>query len=436
MLQAERRHTKKCNERQEKRAAKNPEEPPKLPPKELKKCNCPLWVIGVDIRGHFHRESLDTRDLTTAAIRIQKLELGEPLSKPMPDAEIETAWKDYTDILQSQRDVKDSSITGSYRPVKNALLRFAEHKGIRMMNQISETFCDGLVGQWKDLGAATRHHYIQIIQDFFGVGFSRGWIAQDPSTKLVRPKRPVQKCTLPFDLEDEDPRIVAAIPHWNDAIQRPNHNGISVWAKHPKTAAALMYVLRFTGVRISDGYLFEPRCLKKRVVNGKDAYCYFLPRQQKTQEPVFIVIRPDVGEFIVKAPRLTDKYAFYDPEGTDPEAKTTEEKRKSNEHKHQWGTRFRQDALHYLEKVSGVAHIHPHRFRDTFAVDFLSNDGDIRALSRLLGHKDIATTLRYYEHYIPSDQKKAIEAMMKTWEDEEPINVIPFRAKKKASGGQ
>jgi hypothetical protein len=93
MLHAERRHTKKCNERQERRAPENPEVQMKLPPKELKKCNCPLWVVGVDIRGVFHRESLDTQDLTTAAIRIQKLEFGEPIAKPLPDLEIEDGYR-------------------------------------------------------------------------------------------------------------------------------------------------------------------------------------------------------------------------------------------------------------------------------------------------------------------------------------------------------
>ena len=55
MLHTERRHTKKCNERQGRRAAKDAEEPPKL---QLKKCDWPLWVAGVDVRGLFHRESL------------------------------------------------------------------------------------------------------------------------------------------------------------------------------------------------------------------------------------------------------------------------------------------------------------------------------------------------------------------------------------------
>ena len=83
MLQAQRRHTQKCNRDQERKHEKNPNEPLKLSPKELKKCSCPLRVVGVDLRGRFVRESLDTCDLTTAASRIQKLELGEPVSKPL-----------------------------------------------------------------------------------------------------------------------------------------------------------------------------------------------------------------------------------------------------------------------------------------------------------------------------------------------------------------
>lgn len=411
MLHAERRHTKKCNERQLKRAQKNSGEPQKLPPKELKKCECPLWVVGVDLRGKFHRESLDTLDLTTAAIRIQKLELGEEIMRPQLAFGIKEAFEKYEAILQGQRGVKHTSLYYSYHVIKRAILRFAGHRGIKMMGQVDESFLDELVAhEWRNCAIATRHHHIQIVQDFFRVAFSRGWIAKDPSVKLVRPKRSTDKKTLPFDLDTEDRKIVAAIPRWNELIKRPNHNGISVWAKNPNTAAALLYTIRFTGLRISDGFMFEPRSLKKRILNGKEAYCYFLPRQQKTQEPVFNVIRPDVGEYIINAPRLTERYAFYDPEGSEGNQE------RECKHRHMWGSRFRQNVVSYLEKVSGVPNIHPHRFRDTFAVDFLAKGGDIRQLSRLLGHKDVATTLRYYEHWIPGDQNKAVETMMKTWE--------------------
>jgi hypothetical protein len=338
MLHAERRHTKKCNEHQQKKALKKADDPPKLPPKELKKCDCPLWVVGVDLRGNFHRESLDTQDLTTAAIRIQKLELGEPITKPQPSFGIEDAYEKYKAILQSQRGVKDNSIYYSYDVTKRAILKFAANRGVKLMSQVDEAFLDDLVAvQWRNCAIATRHHHIQIVQDFFGVAFSRGWIINDPSVKLDRPKRPTDKKTLPFDLDNEDPKIIEAIPHWNEVIKRPNHNGISVWAKSPRTAAALLYVLRFTGVRISDGFTFEPQSLKKRVINGREAYCYFLPRQQKTQEPVFIVVRPDVAEYIINAPRLTKRFAFYDPEDSEGD------RERECKHKHIWGARFRQD---------------------------------------------------------------------------------------------
>ena len=168
--------------------------------------------------------------------------------------------------------------------------------------------------------------------------------------------------------------------------------------------------------------MFEPRSLVKRTVDGQEVYCYFLPKMEKTEEPVFIVIRPDVAEYIIAAPRLTEKYAFYDPEGTEGNKKDSEDHRK------QWGSRFHQNALRYLEKQSGVPHIHPHRFRDTFAVHLLKSGVDIRAVSRLLGHTDVATTLRYYEHWIPGDQLAAARAMMKTWEHGD--NVIEFGKKK------
>jgi site-specific recombinase XerD len=417
MLEAQRRHTQECSRKRAAHKKKNgtPDPLPPLSPKELKSCECPLRVVGVDIRGKWHREALDTRDLFVAAERIRKLEMGEPLVAPLPDTEIEEAWEKYIGIIQAQRDVKDNSVQNSYNPIKHALIRFAKSKSVRMMNQTNDTFCDELVERWKDLGAATRVHYIQVVQDFFGVSASRGWIARDPSTQLVRPKRSRAKSTLPFDLRKEDPKLVESIPTW---FSNRKQAGFSIWAQYRVTAAALMYTLRFTGLRMSDATLFEPRSLVKRIVEGREVYCYYLPKMEKTEEPVFIPIRPDVAEYIIAAPRITETYAFYDPEGTEGD------KKQSEQHRKQWGTRFHQNALRYLEVASGVPHIHPQRFRDTFAVDLLSHGVDIRAVSRLLGHTDVATTLRYYEHWIPGDQLAAVKAMMKTWEHGD--NVIEF----------
>lgn len=63
--------------------------------------------------------------------------------------------------------------------------------------------------------------------------------------------------------------------------------------------------------------------------------------------------------------------------------------------------------LHRLAKRAGVKHVHPHKWRHTFAVQYLLQGGDVYMLSKLLGHTSIDIT-QVYVQTVKSQQARKL----------------------------
>lgn len=69
----------------------------------------------------------------------------------------------------------------------------------------------------------------------------------------------------------------------------------------------------------------------------------------------------------------------------------------------------RNDLLHLLVAIgkrAELADVHPHRFRHTFAIEFLRNGGNIYMLQQMLGHTSLDMVRRYL-HIVQSDLESA-----------------------------
>ncbi len=66
--------------------------------------------------------------------------------------------------------------------------------------------------------------------------------------------------------------------------------------------------------------------------------------------------------------------------------------------------------LNRRAKQAGVTGPHnPHSFRHRFAINFLTNGGDIGVLSKLMGHSSVTVTIRWYGRFAFKELQKLHE---------------------------
>jgi integrase len=81
-------------------------------------------------------------------------------------------------------------------------------------------------------------------------------------------------------------------------------------------------------------------------------------------------------------------------------------------------------------EAAKISRGHPHRFRDTFAVELLLAGVPIEHVSVLLGHASVKITEKHYAPWVRRRQEKLEEDVKKSWEEGHPklVSRRPFRA--------
>jgi integrase len=180
--------------------------------------------------------------------------------------------------------------------------------------------------------------------------------------------------TLPFT-DDEIEKLLAAC---NDLREGGDRTAEEVQAR----AKALLLVLLYTGLRISDVVKLE-----RRAVDDQGRILLYM---KKTGEPVRIKLRPMVLEALAQLPArdgLREGYFFWNAGA-------------------KLGVQCNgyRKVLQFIMKHAGLKNVRPHRFRDTFAQAVLDSGHDLSTLQLLLGHKRYETTDRSYRHFSQKQQ--------------------------------
>src|SRR6516225_8922693 len=171
---------------------------------------------------------------------------------------------------------------------------------------------------------------------------------------------------------------------YRDEIQeRGSQNG--------RRLRGLVLLLRYSGMRIGDAV-----SLTVDRIEGNRLFLY----THKTGVAVNTIL-PEFVLQVARTPRVTERHFFWD-------SKTKREIAVGS-----W--RRRLATLFELAKVEGG---HPHRFRDTFAVELLLSGVPIERVSILLGHRSVRITEKHYSPWVRARQEQLEADLVKTWESD------------------
>ena len=246
------------------------------------------------------------------------------------------------------RNVRKST-RSSYRTLFRQLQAFAHESGSEGIGDLDRAAMSRWRERW-ECAHSTQAKRLKLLKPFFSHAQMAGWVSESPLQGIRRPQ-PDARPTMP--LSTDEVRALLAT-----ATQKPKEQ-------------ALLLLLRYSGLAISDAATLRHDAVQ---ANGD-----LVLRRAKSGELVTVAL-PDAVLAALDAVAEPGRPHYFWTGRSEPTTAAN-----------YWRKRLKQVA-----DTAGVQGFHPHRVRDTFAVELLLAGVLIQDVSTLLGHGSVATTERYY----------------------------------------
>jgi integrase len=302
-------------------------------------------------------KSLDLRDWTRANEIIRDWEIaGSIHEQPRAGMLVRDACDAFMADIEGQRPSEGSLkkyrvLLVNTRKPKNrekhspSLAEFCAEAGLRFTSELLLPELTRFRSQWKD-GAISGGKKLERLRAFGRFLADRDWWQENLALKLKRPKV-TDPPTLPFE-RDEMSALLSACAQftdWHGQTGQENAHRLRVF----------LLFLRYSALRVGDA----GSCPVDRM-DGNRIFLY----TQKTGVPVYIPLPPFVVDALNACPRKSERYWFWTGVGS----------------KDTLAGNCRR-TFRRLCKIAGVRNGHPHRFRDTLAVELLLEGVPIERVS-------------------------------------------------------
>lgn len=336
--------------------------------RRYRRCGCPIWVQGT-LAGDVVRRSLDLTSWEAATNLIRDWEttgkIGETRKRSISVGEAVDAY-----LTDCQARLKPPSVKKYRTLLKNHFLPFCQQQKMLTLADLNVPVMRDFRNSWK-FAPVTQAKNLEYLKVFMRFCVESGWLTSSPAAAIKAP-RAQSEPTLPFSAA-EVAKLLKACDQWRGNSQKMR---------------ALMLVMRYAGLRVSDAV-----SLKRTALQGNRVFL----RQAKTGTPIWVPIPPEAMKAL-KALPSDGEYFFWSGRG---ELKSALE--------------FCRRSFMAISDLAGVKNAHFHRFRDTFAVELLLAGVPIDQVSILLGHASVKVTERHYSPWVKARQDQLEAAVKKTW---------------------